>query len=65
MRLVLSVGNKILDSLKIDPIRAKDNDYIKSLCRLLVVKHELTILAHQEEPNFYLEVVSRPGQETQ
>ena len=61
MQLVLSIGDKVLDVVPLQPEKVKADGYLAALCRLLVVKHELTILAHLREPTFYIEVSSTMG----
>lgn len=56
MWLILSIGSKVLDSIKLDPKRVKDEDYLHSLKRLLHAKNELAIIAWQREPSYYIEV---------
>jgi hypothetical protein len=65
MQLVLTIGNKVLDIIAIDPKLAKDDDFLCAMKRLLIAKHELAIIAHQQEPVFYLQAPSKiNGQET-
>ena len=59
MQLVLSVGSKVLDRIKLNPDFSKDEDYIDAQKRLLITKHELSIIALQAQPVFYIEVHSK------
>lgn len=59
MQLVLSVGSKVLDRVAIKPELSKDEEYLQSVRRLLTIKNELSIIALQEDPTFYIEAESQ------
>jgi hypothetical protein len=59
MQLVLSVGIKVLDRIKLNPAKVKDEDYLQAQKRLLITKHELSIAALQAKPVFYMEAASK------
>lgn len=59
MRLVLSVGNKVLAIAPLDQNKSADLDYIAAKKRLLKTIHRLSIVALKEEPVFYIHVESK------
>jgi hypothetical protein len=59
MQLVLSVGRKVLDRIKLNPAKVKDEDYLQAQKRLLITKHELSIAALQGKAVFYMEAASK------
>jgi hypothetical protein len=59
MQLVLSVAGKELDRIKLSKEFYKDEDYLSAQKRLLLTKHELSIIALQEKPSFYIEAISK------
>ena len=59
MRLILSVGNKVLAIAPVDPQRSKDQNYLDAKRRLLKSIHRLSIAALKEEPVFYLQAPSK------
>ncbi|RYY00896.1 MAG: hypothetical protein EOO53_20800 [Gammaproteobacteria bacterium] len=54
MQLILSVGDKVLDKVTINAGRTKEGDYLQAQKRLLLFKHQLSILALNGQPVFYL-----------
>ena len=58
MQLVLAVGDKVLDRFQINPELIESQDYIEAMQRLMLIKNELAVLAHLQEPIFYIEVQS-------
>ncbi|NTS43121.1 hypothetical protein HRG84_19705 [Flavisolibacter sp. BT320] len=54
MQLILSVGDKVLDKVTINARRTKEGDYLPAQKRLLLFKHQLSILALKGQPVFYL-----------
>jgi hypothetical protein len=59
MRLVLSVGNRVLAMAPVDPQRSKDQDYLDAKRRLLKSIHRLSIAVLREDPVFYLQAPSK------
>ena len=59
MQHVLSVGNKVLDRVELKPDLLNDEEYLQSVRRLLIVKNELSIIALQVDPIFYIEAESQ------
>lgn len=54
MQLILSVDNKVLDKVTINARRTKEGDYLQAQKRLLLFKHQLSIIALKGQPVFYL-----------
>lgn len=54
MQLILSVDDKVLDKVTINARRTKEGDYLQAQKRLLLFKHQLSILALKGQPVFYL-----------
>ncbi|NTS42747.1 hypothetical protein HRG84_17745 [Flavisolibacter sp. BT320] len=54
MQLILSVDDKVLDKVTINSRRTKDGDYLQAQKRLLLFKHQLSIIALKGQPVFYL-----------
>lgn len=58
MQLVLCVGEKLFDVIPIKKELASDTDYMAAMKRLLMVKHELKLLAYLQQPTFYIRAAS-------
>jgi len=56
LRLFLSLNDRVLDSIVLDPEKESQQGYLDRLCRLMAAKHELAIFAHATEPLFYIQV---------
>jgi hypothetical protein len=63
MELVLSIGDKVLDRIPLKAELTGDDEYMTAMQRLLLVKHELAIIAHQQDPIFYIEASSGMGKQ--
>ena len=59
MRLVLSVGEKVIAFAPVDSKRVSSLDYLHAKMRLLRSIHKLSIAALDEEPTFYLQAPSK------
>lgn len=58
MRLVLSVGDKVLAVAPLDKSKLGDPGYIDAKKRLLKSIHQFSLAASQE-PTFYIEALSK------
>lgn len=47
------------DSVELKADLSSDEDYLHSMRRLMVTKNELTIIALQQDPTFYIEASSK------
>jgi hypothetical protein len=59
MQLILSIDDKVLDKVTINARRTKDGDYLQAQKRLLLFKHQLSIIALKGQPVFYLTAGSK------
>jgi hypothetical protein len=59
MRLVLSVGEKVIAFAPVDAKRVNSLDYINAKMRLLKSIHKLTLATFKEAPVFYLHAPSK------
>ncbi|RYZ82568.1 MAG: hypothetical protein EOP04_21780 [Proteobacteria bacterium] len=59
MQLILSIDDKVLDKVTINARRTKDGDYLQAQKRLLLFKHQLSIIALKGQPVFYLSAGSK------
>ncbi|RYZ28711.1 MAG: hypothetical protein EOO10_08615 [Chitinophagaceae bacterium] len=59
MRLVLSIGNKVLGVAPLDPKRSFGIDYIQAKVRLLKMMHLTSIAAGEANAVFYIQVASK------
>lgn len=59
MKLCISVGNKVLDRIEVDPEQVKNEAYLHAIRRLLYIKNELSVAALKRVPNYYIEVFSK------
>jgi N-dimethylarginine dimethylaminohydrolase len=58
MRLFLSVGDRVIDSVAVEPMRVKEDGYLHTLRSLLYIKNELALIALQAQPNYFIQVRS-------
>ena len=59
MRLVLSVGEKVIASAPVDAKRVNCLNYLHAKMRLIRSIHKLTLATFKEEPIFYLQAPSK------
>ena len=52
MKLTLAIEGKILASIPIEPCKEQNDDYLKALRRLLLLRHQQKIKALKKEPIF-------------
>lgn len=55
MKLNLTISGKIVASTPVAPFLATDNNYLKALRRLLVLRHGKALKSVSTVPNFFLE----------
>ena len=59
MHLSLWIDDQLVDRVRIDPDRRKDQQYLDALTWLLYRKHCEWLARHEQPPCFYLEIPSR------
>jgi hypothetical protein len=59
MRLVLSIGEKVLGMAPLDPKRSFEQDYIHAKMRLLKMIHLPRLSTEKPEPVFYIQIPSK------
>ena len=58
MHLDMVIGDKIIDSVKVEAERCKQPGYLEAMQRCLKIKHLDEIAKLSQKPRFYLQVAS-------
>lgn len=59
MQLVLSLEDKVLERVDIEPVLAKNDSYLTALQNAMLKKHRQRLLAPRRRYFFYLEAASQ------
>lgn len=58
MRLMMAIGDQVIDSVAVEPHRCKQPGYLEAMQRCLKIKHLEVLAKAKEAPEFYLQVAS-------